>query len=210
MLVQVRVGAARLIEGPLSRPWRSAIFKEPVSGPVRLGVLGLEGDQVADKRHHGGLNQAVLAYASEHYLLWREEGIDADLGAFGENFLMSGLRDQDVAIGDIFSVGETLVQVSHPRQPCNTLARRFGRNDIVPRVWAKARGGWYMRVLREGTVQAGQAVVLQERLNPGWTVARVLHAYQHAAGIPEEALAAARVVGLTESWVLKLQEKAGV
>lgn len=213
-LVQLRVGRAKNwgtagSEEPLLRPWRSAIFKQPATGLLHLGKLGLEGDEVADRKHHGGLDQAVLAYASEHYPLWQKEGVDAEFGAFGENLLLAGLTDQTACIGDEYQMGEGLIQISHPRQPCNTLARRFRRHDIVGKVWDWAFGGWYCRVLHEGAVEAGTPLILHARPNPEWTVARVLHAYHHAAKHPDEAMQAAEAKGLTESWVQKLREKAG-
>jgi MOSC domain-containing protein YiiM len=212
-LLEVRTGRVRFHgqEGaadPLLRPWRSAIVKEPVQGPLRLGVLGLEGDEVADPRHHGGPDQAVLGYASAHYPRWREEGFDAAPGGFGENLLFEGLDDGDVCIGDTFALGDARLQVSHPRQPCGTLAKRFGRGDVVARVWETARGGWYFRVLEAGVVEAGQAVGLLARPNPGWTVARVLRAYWRAASEPAEARAAAAVPLLTDHWPLKLLARA--
>ncbi len=212
-LLGLRTGRVRALgdaaaADPLLKPWRSAIFKEPVAGPLRLSRLGLEGDEVADRRHHGGPDQAVLGYASEHYPLWQAEGLDAEPGAFGENLLFEGLRDDEVCIGDTWRVGGALLQVSHPRQPCGTLARRFGRGDVVARVWAAARGGWYFRVLEEGEVEAGGAVALQARPNPGWTVARVLRAYWRAAEDPAEARAAAEVPLLTPHWPEKLRARA--
>ena len=176
---------------------------------MKLSSLGLPGDEVADKRHHGGPDQAVLAYASEHYPLWQMSGLAADLGAFGENFLLAGLTDQEACIGDVFAIGEALVQISHPRQPCNTLARRFQRHDVVALVWATARSGWYLRVMQEGHVQAGDGLLLRERPNPGWSVARVLAAFYHAKRNPEEALQAADIRGLTSRWASSLREKAG-
>jgi len=222
-LLQLRVGKPKNMaascppgeEGLLHRPggaWRSAIFKMPVEGVVQLSSLGLAGDGVADKHHHGGPDQAVLAYASEHYALWQAWGLNADVGAFGENFLLEGLTDQEACIGDVFAMGrlgETVVQISHPRKPCATLARRFQRNDVVSKVWETARGGWYMRVLREGRVQAGDGLTLRERPNPAWTVARVMNAFHHAKENPEEALNAADASGLTVRWASSLREKAG-
>ncbi len=222
-LVQVRVGKSQQISSSCSvgggtndfhhpsGPWRSAIFKAPVEGPVRLGSLGLLGDEVADRRHHGGPDQAVLAYASEHYPLWQAMGLGADIGSFGENFLLAGLTDREACIGDVFAIGESgqvVVQVSHPRQPCATLARRFQRNDVVPMVWETARGGWYLRVLQEGLVQAGDGLRLKERPNPDWNIARVLNAFYHAKQNPQEALAAANIPGLTGRWASSLREKA--
>lgn len=222
-LLQIRVGKPKNMDAscstgpddPRHRPWsawRSAIFKTPIEGPVSLGSLGLFGDEVSDKRHHGGPDQAVLAYASEHYPLWQAIGLDANFGAFGENFLLTGLTDQEACIGDVFSIGgsgDAIVQVSHPRQPCATLARRFQRNDVVSLVWETARGGWYLRVLQEGRVQAGDGLMLRERPNPEWTVARVLNAFYHAKQNPKEALRAANLPGLTSRWASSLREKAG-
>lgn len=212
-LVGLRTGRVRALgeadaADPLRKPWRSAIFKEPVEGPVRLSRLGLEGDEVADARHHGGPDQAVLGYASEHYAAWRAEDLDAGPGAFGENLLFEGLLDDEVCIGDTWQVGGATLQVSHPRQPCGTLARRFGRGDVVARVWATARGGWYFRVLEEGVVAPAGDVVLLARPNPGWTVARVLRAYWRAAEDPAEARAAAEVPLLTSHWPEKLRARA--
>jgi len=207
-LLEVRKGRIKTY-GEGAGAWSSAIGKEPAAGPVQLDPLGLDGDQVGCPEVHGGLDQAVLAYASEHYPRWREEGFAADPGAFGENLLLSGLTDQQACIGDIYALGEVLLQVSHPRQPCDTLARRFGRKDVVAQVWTHARGGWYCRVLRPGPVAAGMDLILKERPNPGATVARVLTAYLDAAKAPAEALAMAALPGLTREWQVKLEKKAG-
>jgi MOSC domain-containing protein YiiM len=212
-LLGLRTGRVRALgeadaADPLRKPWRSAIFKEPVEGPLRLSRLGLEGDEVADRRHHGGPDQAVLGYASEHYPAWRAEGLDADPGAFGENLLFEGLLDSEVCIGDRWQVGGATLQVSHPRQPCGTLARRFQRGDVVARVWATGRGGWYFRVLEEGVVAPEGEVVLLDRPNPGWTVARILHAYWRAVEDPDEARAAAALPLLTPHWPEKLLARA--
>lgn len=207
-LLEVRTGRIRTYPRPGGGCWTSAILKEPVHGPVALTRLGLQGDQVADSKAHGGLDQAVLAYASEHYPVWRSEGIQAWPGDFGENMLLSGLTDEDACIGDVYALDEVLLQVSQPRQPCTTLALRFQRKDIVPRVWAGARGGWYLRVLREGPVTSGMEWTLVCRPNPGATVARVLAGFAHAAQAPAEALLLADLEGLAGTWRTKLKTKA--
>jgi MOSC domain-containing protein YiiM len=213
LLVSLRIGRVRAFGSadaadPLQKPWRSAIAKEAVQGPVRLARLGLDGDEVGDPEHHGGPHQAVLGYAFEHYPAWRAEGIDAEPGAFGENLLFTGLSDDEVCIGDVYRLGGATLQVSQPRQPCFTLARRFGRQDMVARVWESRRGGWYFRVLEEGLVAAGEAALRVERPNPGWTAARVLTAYRHAAEEPAEARAAAAVPLLSPHWPVKLLARA--
>jgi MOSC domain-containing protein YiiM len=207
-LVELRAGKVRTYEGPDGRSWKSAIGKEPVSGPVLLTRLGLQGDTVGNPQVHGGPDQAVLAYASEHYPLWRGEGLEAEPGAFGENFVLTGLTDQEACIGDVFALGGAQVQVSHPRQPCDNLARRFGRKDVVARVWATARGGWYLRVLREAPVESGLPLTLVRRPNPGGTVARVLRAFLGASSDPTEARAMAALEGLSAHWAEALEKKA--
>jgi MOSC domain-containing protein YiiM len=160
---------------PMDRPWRSGIFKARAQGPVWLGRIHLAGDGQADRRAHGGPEKAVLAYAAQHYPLWREElGIpEMAYGAFGENFTIDGLDEETVCLGDIYQIGAARVQVSQPRYPCWKLARRWRRNDLVARVLRTGRSGWYFRVLDEGMVEAGLAVQRLERPNPEQTILRV-------------------------------------
>ncbi len=135
-LLSVQVGIPRTVGtpgalDPMQREFTSAIWKEPVSGPVRAGGLGLAGDSVANTRVHGGPEQAVLMYAESHYPLWRAEWGRDDLGpgGFGENLTVEGLVEDSVCIGDVLEIGEARLQVSQPRQPCATLARRHGVRD---------------------------------------------------------------------------------
>lgn len=208
-LLELRTGSVRTYPAAQGGSWASAIGKEARDQPVRLTRFGLAGDQVGNPKVHGGPDQAVLAYASEHYPLWRSEGIAVAAGSFGENLLLGGLTDQEACIGDRYALGEAIVQVSHPRQPCNTLARHLQRKDIVPLVWSLGRGGWYLRVLQEGQVAAGDPLRLLGRPNPGATVARVLTAMHQAARLPEEARTMAALPGLTEAWASALRSKAG-
>jgi MOSC domain-containing protein YiiM len=116
-----------------ARPWRSGIFKAPVTAPIRLRWHNLEGDGQADLVHHGGADKAVCAYSSDHWRHW--EAIfppdQSQAGAFGENFTVEGLSEPDVCIGDVFSVGTAVIQVSQPRQPCWKLARRWRIKNLA-------------------------------------------------------------------------------
>jgi len=129
-IVSLRVGMPRTFgrEGavdPMERPWRSGIFKEEVDEPVWLGRTNLVGDGQADLKHHGGPEKAVHVYAAAHYPAWQRELQRADLtyGAFGENFTVEGQTEETVCIGDTYRVGDAVVQVSQPRQPCWKPAR---------------------------------------------------------------------------------------
>ena len=158
---------------PMDRPWVTAAFKETVEGPVWLGTTNLVGDGQANLQVHGGPDKAVLAYAADHYPVWRRELGLSNLrnGGFAENFTVAGLTEQTVAIGDIYSIGDARVQVSEPRQPCWKNSRRWQIRDLSLRIQNSGRTGWYFRVLKEGIVQQGLSLVLLERPFPQWTVA---------------------------------------
>lgn len=157
------------------RTWRSGFAKRPVHGPVILSRENLAGDGQADRTVHGGPEKALLGYCGEHYRRWKDELGHGRLvdGAFGENLTFSGLDEETAAIGDIFRVGTTLIQISQPRQPCWKLARRCRLKDMPARAIASGRLGWYFRVLEEGTLQAGDLLISAERPNPAWTIARI-------------------------------------
>lgn len=180
----------------------SAIWKEPVTGPVWLDPGGLHGDRVADTKHHGGPWRAVLMYSADHYPRWRQEWNRRDLGpgGFGENLTVRALQEATVCLGDRFEVGESLIEVTSPRGPCWKLARRHGVADLVEVVRANHRHGWYLRVLRPGWVEAGQPVVLVDRPYPQWTVERVGSVRWRKDGSPEEARLLSECPALIPDW----------
>ncbi len=154
-------------------PWITAIFRKEVAHPVFLTATGFEGDQVAERRVHGGPEKAALLYASAHYPKWREEfALPMQPGGFGENLSIDGQDESSVCIGDIYRIGEAEVQISQPRGPCSTLARRWNRTDLVKIVRENHRSGWYIRVLREGKIGMGDSIELIQRPNPEWNIAR--------------------------------------
>ncbi len=158
---------------------RSGIAKTPVAEQVLLCHEGFIGDQQGDRRHHGGPEKAVHHYPLDHYPDWRRElpacaELLAEPGAFGENLSTEGLTEADVCIGDVLGVGEALMQVSQPRQPCRTLNARFGVPDMGRRVQESGRTGWYYRVLSPGVVWPGAGMRLQDRPHPDWPLARVV------------------------------------
>jgi MOSC domain-containing protein YiiM len=153
--------------------WITAIFRKPANGAVFCTRTGFEGDRVANPRFHGGPEKAALCYAVSHYPKWREElSLPMEPGGFGENVCIEGQDETDVCIGDVYRMGEAEVQVSQPRGPCATLARRWAMPNLVKMVRENHRSGWYIRVLREGKITAGEEVELVARPQPKWTVAR--------------------------------------
>ncbi|WP_216831289.1 MOSC domain-containing protein [Alkalihalobacterium elongatum] len=142
----------------------TGIYKTKVQGSVFIGKLNVEGDGQADLKNHGGKDKAVCVYPYEHYEYW-QESLNRELtnGAFGENLTVSGMLEKDVCIGDTYKVGDVVVQVSQPRQPCFKLAKRNEVDDLVVRVQDTGFTGYYFRVLEEGFVEEDDTIELIER-----------------------------------------------
>lgn len=137
----------------------TGIYKSPASGAVALGPLGLAGDHIEDMRHHGGPDQAVYVYFAEDYSWWAAAlGREVAPGTFGENLTVAGLVSADLAIGDRLESDGVVLEVSAPRVPCNTLARRMQDAGFAKAFRDAERPGVYCRVARPGEVQAGRAV----------------------------------------------------
>jgi MOSC domain-containing protein YiiM len=164
-LLSVQVGKPRTIESR-GRPVRTGIFKDPVLFRVRATRLGLEGDVQADRRVHGGPEMAVYAYDLSGYAHWREElgaGFLFGHGTFGENLTVDGMPETEVRIDDVYRIGAALLQVSKPRSPCFKLALRMERPDFPKRFLRSRRTGFYLRVLEEGELGAGDPITLVSR-----------------------------------------------
>jgi MOSC domain-containing protein YiiM len=141
----------------------TAIDKRPVDGRVRIGRYGVRADVQADRKHHGGLDKALYAYAQEDAAFWeRELGRDLAPGFFGENLRTEGIDVNASRIGEVWRIGESVtVEVTMPRTPCQTFARWVGgaeQRGWVKRFSAERRLGPYLRVLRNGFVQAGDPI----------------------------------------------------
>jgi MOSC domain-containing protein YiiM len=160
-LLSIQVGLPREVRWQ-RRTVSTGIFKEPVQGPVMMRRLNLDGDRQADLSVHGGTHKAVYVYPGEHYGPWRAElpGVALPWGAFGENFTTDGLVEDEVHIGDRMRIGEAEVLVTQPRMPCFKLGIRFGDPEMVNRFLESRRSGFYLAVLREGRVEAGDAFEL--------------------------------------------------
>lgn len=206
-LISIQVGLPRTIhpaetDDPRNDSWITGFFKTPVQGRIWLSRENLEGDGQADLHNHGGVDKAINAYPHEHYTYWKETLArqNLDLGAFGENFTISGILESDVCIGDVFHIGEARIQVSQPRQPCWKLSRRWRLKDFALRVQDTGRTGWYFRVLTEGFVEAGTPLVLTERPHPQWTVAVANSIMHHRTSDMEAARSLMECDSLAVRW----------
>lgn len=179
-LVSVNVGT------PREREWagigRTSIDKRPVAGPVAARRLGLEGDQVSDTKHHGGVDQAVYAFAREDLDYWVERlGQPITAGHFGENLTTSGIDVNEAEVGERWRVGSVLLEVATVRIPCNDFKSWLGVTGYDATAWVKrftevGRPGPYLRVLEEGTLAAGDAIEVVRRPGHGVTVSTMFRA----------------------------------
>jgi MOSC domain-containing protein YiiM len=160
-LISVNLGQERILQRK-DRTERTGIFKFPTDESVRVTRLGLEGDIIVSKKHHGGPDQAVYIYGWEDYEWWSKElGKDIAPGTFGENLTISELESAQFNIGDYLHINEVTLQVTAPRIPCGTFATRMGDPQWVKRFRHAERPGLYCRVIQEGSVMAGDVVSIE-------------------------------------------------
>ncbi len=201
MLISVNAGLPREVS------WRgmsvkTSIWKSPVEGRVRVSSLNVEGDRQSDLTVHGGPEKAVYVYPSEHYPYWRSRLGDADLpwGSFGENFTIEGLLEDRVQIGARIRAGAAEFVVTQPRMPCYKLGVRFDRPDMVKLFLQSGRTGFYLAVLREGEVAAGDAIEYDSEQNNGLTIADVVGLYTVDSGNQDLLRRASVLPALPDSW----------
>ena len=158
-IISTNIGRVRLIN------WRgekvkTGIYKYPVEKPLILTKEGVKGDHVADLRHHGGIDKACYLFSADHYPYWKAlyNGPEWRWGMFGENLTIVGLDEKQIYIGDILKIGEAVVQVSQPRQPCFKLAVIFNSQSMVRQFIDYGHPGVYVRVLEEGPVKKGDRI----------------------------------------------------
>lgn len=200
-LISINVGRPRELEwrGDIVR---TSIFKAPVEGRVAVRGLNIAGDEQSDLSVHGGPDKAVYAYPHEHYAFWAAElGLDdLPFGAFGENLTIDGLVETAVNIGDRLRIGSAEFVVTQPRVPCFKLGVRFDRPDMPKRFLASGRMGFYVRVVQEGEIEAGDAITLLDRDAEGITVAEIITLYKGESSERELLRRASRAEALPAAW----------
>lgn len=173
IVVSVNVGASRDVEWH-GRLVRTAIWKEPVTGPVAVRGVNVAGDDQADRRVHGGMHKAVYAYGLEDYRWWSDQlGVELGPATFGENLTVKGFDVNAAWVGERWRVGTCVLEVSEPRLPCFKLGVRMGTADFVELFEMVARFGTYLRIVEEGSVTAGDSVELVSRPDERLTVAEL-------------------------------------
>jgi len=208
----IQVGMPKTLgsEGSEGQPWFSGFEKSPVLGPIVVSETGLAGDGQADLENHGGPDKAILCYSAEHYQAWELELERSNIvfGLFGENLTLSQGTEREVCIGDVFSIGDIKVQVSQPRQPCWKLGRYSGHPQLPKKVVQTGFCGWYLRVLKTGTIESGMPFELTERSQPDWTVRRA-HRTMYAKKNDDrfrDKTELAHLPELSDAWKRELEE----
>ena len=184
---------------------RTAIDKRPVSGRVAVGVLGLAGDEQADREFHGGPDKAIYAYSSEDAAFWaRELSRDVPAGAFGENLTVADLDLTDAVVGERWAIGSSLLEVRQPRLPCQVFAAFWQVPDLVKRFTAAARPGAYLGVLTPGDVAAGDEILVVHCPLHGVTVGEVFRARTLDRDLVPRLLDAPELPGHIRIWAARV------
>ena len=153
----------------------TGIFKYPVNQPIFLGTEDVENDAVIDRRYHGGIEKAVYGYSQNHYAYWKElyPDLDWNYGMFGENLSISNLEETEIFVGNTYKLGEALLEVTKPREPCYKLGIRFGTQEILKQFWNSTKCGIYFKVLQTGNVKVGDELILVNKAENSPTIAEV-------------------------------------
>ena len=173
-IISTNIGAQRTIEWK-SETITTGIYKQPVSGSIYLGSLGVKGDYINNLKVHGGLDKACYGYGENYYKYWKELYPDLEwtCGMFGENLTITDVDEAEIKIGDIYKVGEALVQVAQPRRPCNKFAAKFGSTSLIRQFIDFDHPGVYFRVIKEGNVQVGDEFKLDLRNEKALSVQQI-------------------------------------
>lgn len=163
MIHTLTVGMPKELVDSKGRSMITGIEKQRVQ-EVYLSTQGFEGDDVADKKHHGGPDRAVCLYPAEHYIQWEQElGKTLPVAAFGENLTVTNMLESDVCIGDIYKIGDAVIQITQGRIPCSTIDRYTEANTLLKRLIETGYTGFLARVLEEGTICADSTIELVEK-----------------------------------------------
>ncbi len=207
-VLSVNVGTPKTYDW-MGQPVTTSIFKSAVEGEVRVTKLDLAGDAQADLTVHGGVDKAVYVYPHEHYAWWMEHGIrPLKPGNFGENLTIGGLLENDVHIGDELEIGSARFVITQPRLPCYKLQVRFNRLEMTKLFYSTRRFGFYLKVTREGALQAGAPITIVTRDANAVSVAALIALYTGDTDDSELLQRAIAVEALPAGWREDLQQRA--
>lgn len=176
-LISINVGQKQTLQNK-GREEITGIYKSPLQGSAEIEELGIVDDFIGSLKHHGGLDQALYIYGEADYAWWEKEtGREMLPGMFGENLTISGLESDGFSIGDLLHIGEVTLQVTAPRIPCGTFAAKMSDRQWVKKFTAAERPGFYVRVLHEGRLAAGQDVRFEKYTGETLSLVEVYRAH---------------------------------
>lgn len=176
-LISINIGEERTLQRN-DHMEQTGIFKSPTKQPVQVTKLGLEGDVIVSKKHHGGPDQAVYVYGMMDYEWWSQEiGKELAFGTFGENLTVSALESAQFNIGDYLHIGDVVLQVTAPRIPCGTFAARMEDPQWVKKFRHAERPGLYCRVLNEGSIKTGASISCKKYTGETISIVQVYRDY---------------------------------
>ncbi len=173
-VLEVKIGHIQnIIFGNDEKPIETAIKKNPVNKAF-ITKIGPEGDDVGLKEHHGGINKALFSVSvSTFEELNKMTGSDFKwdgIAVYGENLVISGLDENSVCIGDIYEIGECIVEISQPRKPCIRLSKNTDNPDMLKIIIESGWTGWYSRIVKEGIIKKNDKMILKNRIYPDLTI----------------------------------------
>lgn len=163
----------------------TGIFKYPVEEPIFLDIEEVKGDEISDRKHHGGINQAVYGYSQKHYEYWKPKYLELEwnFGMFGENLTIDELDETKIHVGDTYKVGEAIIEATLQRNPCYKLGVRFNDMKIVKQFWSTTMCGVYFKVIQPGLVNVGDELKQTKSSKTNPTIADLYKQQKEIKGI---------------------------
>lgn len=157
----------------------TGIYKMPTPQPIFLKKEGVENDHIADRKVHGGTYKACYLFSADHYPYWKKlyPNLSWNWGMFGENLTINGMNEKQIIVGDVYKVGNALVQVTQPREPCFKFGVKFGTQNVLKQFIGHGFPGTYVKVLEEGLVHSNDNLKLTYRLDKSLSVAQLYHLF---------------------------------
>ena len=173
-VISVNIGKNKSINYK-GRVIETGIFKYPVKHPVFLDIKDVKNDVIVDRRYHGGITKAVYGYSENHYKYWKGlyPNLDWKYGMFGENLTISNLEETEIHVGNIYKLGEAILEVTKPREPCIKLGFRFGTQKILKQFWNDTKSGIYFKIIKTGYVAMGDELILDYNNKTSPTISEV-------------------------------------
>ncbi|MEN8186239.1 MAG: MOSC domain-containing protein [Bacteroidota bacterium] len=173
-IISVNIGKQRTVKWQ-HKSYDTGIYKFPVDDAIFLGKEDVENDDVIDRRYHGGIRKAVYAYGENHYEFWEKlyPDLEFNYGMFGENLTVSNLNEENIFTGSIYKLGETIIEVTKPREPCVKLGIRFNNASVIKQFWNTTKSGVYFKVLETGKVTKDDEFILLEEAKNTPSIAEI-------------------------------------